>query len=248
MVVESSDFAFAAPAQIDAGFVRLQQVNRGQELHHVTLVRIPDSGSVEELVAGTTDLGAVPPGYALVGGPNGVGPEGVSTAELELRPGQYALLCLIPSADHVPHFRKGMVSSLEVTPGNEVTPEGHDAAPAPVDMTLRLTEYGFGWERMPAAGRHRIRVQNVGMEPHEVFLARLEPGKSAQDLLVWIEQPHGPPPGEPLGGISPLDPQGSNVLTVDFTPGRYALICFLPGPDGTLHFIHGMIQEFDIPA
>jgi hypothetical protein len=36
-------------------------------------------------------------------------------------------------------------------------------------------------------------------------------------------------------------------ITADFTPGEYALICFLPdAKDGKPHFAHGMIQQIHI--
>ncbi len=36
-------------------------------------------------------------------------------------------------------------------------------------------------------------------------------------------------------------------ITADFTPGDYALICFLPdAKDGKPHFTHGMIQQVHI--
>lgn len=114
------------------------------------------------------------------------------------------------------------------------------------DLTLSVAEYGFSWEAPPTAGRHRVKVENRGMEHHEVFIARLEPGKTAQDLLAWFEAADGPPPAEPLGGVGLMKTGLSNVMEIDFTPGRYALYCFVPTSDGMPHFVHGMIQEFDV--
>jgi hypothetical protein len=34
---------------------------------------------------------------------------------------------------------------------------------------------------------------------------------------------------------------------MDFEPGRYALLCFVPDAgDGMPHFMHGMVQEFTV--
>jgi hypothetical protein len=34
---------------------------------------------------------------------------------------------------------------------------------------------------------------------------------------------------------------------MNFTPGHYALICFVPdAKDGKAHFMHGMTQDFDV--
>jgi hypothetical protein len=57
----------------------------------------------------------------------------------------------------------------------------------------------------------------------------------------------GDPPGVPLGGV-PAIPKGTSAyVTFEFTPGEYALICFLPdSKDGKPHFTHGMIQQVHV--
>ncbi len=244
IVIETSDFAFAGPQEMVAGPVRIRMVNKGQELHHVTLVRIPATGSLDHLATETSDVGLMDARYEAFGGPNAVGPGGESVVEVHLEPGSYGLICLIPSPDMVPHFKKGMVAAFTVVDGEEATTAA--AVPADADLTLSLAEYGFAWESPPTAGRHRIKVENRGMEAHEVFIARLAPGKTAHDLLTWIEAPEGPPPGEALGGVGFMKTGLSNIMEVELTPGRYALYCFVPTVDGVPHFVHGMIQEFDV--
>lgn len=241
ITIETTDHAYAGPARIEAGLVRVRMANAGPELHHVTIVRIPESGSLEDLVANTSDHGMMPPGYEAVGGPNAVNPGAESVTDLELEAGSYALICLIPSPDGVPHFRKGMVAPLEV-----VAAEGGVRAADAWDRTLTLGEYAFSWDTPPTAGHQRIRVENVGTEGHEVFIARLAEGKNAQDLLAWIEKPDGPPPGDALGGVGFMAQGRWNVMDLDLQPGRYALYCFVPAPDGAPHFVHGMMQELEI--
>jgi uncharacterized cupredoxin-like copper-binding protein len=80
-----------------------------------------------------------------------------------------------------------------------------------------------------------------------VVLARLAPGKTAEDLNRWIHNMDGPPPAEFLGGVTALDPGKSNTFTANFTPGEYALICPLPSvKDGEPHSMKGMIQQFTV--
>lgn len=241
---ETTDHAYAGPSRIEAGLVRVRMANAGPELHHVTIVRIPESGSIDDLVANTSDHGTMPPGYEPMGGPNAVNPGAEMVTELELEAGSYALFCLIPSPDGVPHFRKGMVTALEVV-------DGEATAAAEVggwDRTLTLAEYAFSWDTQPTVGPQRIRVENAGTEGHEVFIARLAEGKTSQDLLAWFEAQEGPPPADALGGVGFLARSRWNVMDVDLTPGRYALYCFVPAPDGAPHFVHGMMQEFEIQA
>jgi uncharacterized cupredoxin-like copper-binding protein len=46
-----------------------------------------------------------------------------------------------------------------------------------------------------------------------------------------------------LGEVSELDPGGSGALTVHLDPGKYLLICNVPG-----HYAAGMWTEFDVTA
>jgi hypothetical protein len=62
-----------------------------------------------------------------------------------------------------------------------------------------------------------------------------------------MEKMDGPPPGKALGGVAGIAPGMSQSFTADFTPGNYALICFLPdATDGKPHFVHGMIQQIAV--
>ena len=50
-----------------------------------------------------------------VGGPNSPMPGGESSATLDLEPGNYVLVCVIPAmTDGQPHFMKGMVKEIIV--------------------------------------------------------------------------------------------------------------------------------------
>ena len=36
------------------------------------------------------------------------------------------------------------------------------------------------------------------------------------------------------------------VLTADLVPGDYGIVCYIPTPEGTPHFMEGMVEEFTI--
>jgi hypothetical protein len=114
---------------------------------------------------------------------------------------------------------------------------------------MSLRDYSFVLSSVPSAGRHVFQVRNDGDQTHEVELVQLAPGKSVHDVLAWVEKPAGPPPGMPLGGVSPLSRGGVASFEVELAPGRYGMICFLPDvKDGRPHHEHGMMQEFEVPA
>lgn len=97
------------------------------------------------------------------------------------------------------------------------------------------------------AGRHSIKVENAGAEPHHVVLVKLAPGKTMNDLQVSIRNPEEvEPPVTAVAGVSALSPGAETYFEADLSPGDYALFCVIPGPDGREHIEHGMIQHVRI--
>lgn len=56
-------------------------------------------------------------------------------------------------------------------------------------------------------------------------------------------------PGAPIGGTTSMARGEENLITLDFTPSEYALLCFVAdAKDGKPHFVHGMVQQITIAA
>lgn len=239
----ASDYAFEAPDTITAGPTRIQMTNTGKEFHHVIAVHIDPGHTVDELMK-SMGPGAPPAWAHMMGGPIGPSPGGAATTTaLNLIPGTYALICVVPSPDGVPHVAKGMVRELTVLPATAAAA----AAPLAGDVTLTLADYSFTPSAPLTAGKQTIRVVNSAAQPHEVVFIRLVPGKTGADVAAFAEKPVGTPPGEVIGGASFIAGPGENFVELDLTPGKYAMICFIPdAKDGKPHFVHGMIQEFTI--
>jgi hypothetical protein len=242
--VVATDYAFSMPDTLPAGATTFHLVNRGRELHHLYLARLPRGKTAADVVA-AFKAGGAPPSWATdVGGPNGADPGTTSlAATVPLTPGHYAALCIVPGPDGVPHVMKGMYRDLVVTPATQ--PARLDLTPARTIITL--TDYAFQSSARLTAGVHRVLVRNAGMQSHELELARLLPGKTPADLAAWAERMAGPPPARFLGGISPLGPGRENELTLKLAPGHYVMLCFVPdAKDHKPHVAHGMVHDFVI--
>jgi hypothetical protein len=237
--VRTRDFAFEAPDSVPAGLTTIRLENRGQELHHLQLLRLTGGHEFAELEDSIAAGGRLPDWAERVGGPNvpGAGPSEVT---LHLRAGTYAMVCLIPSpTDGKSHFRKGMVHRLVV-----VGPSLPVAPALKADTRLALDDYAFRVDTLLPAGRRRIQVTNVGRQHHEVVLFRLAPGKTPADLLAWASKLVGPPPGVPSGGTTEIAPGGVNLVDVSLVPGEYALVCFARNPGEThSHASRGMVAR-----
>ncbi|HET7552990.1 MAG TPA: hypothetical protein VFK04_16975 [Gemmatimonadaceae bacterium] len=241
--ITATEFAFQAPDTIHAGLTTFRLVDTGKQLHHAQLVRLDDGKTIADLESAMKKGGPPPSWMVFAGGPNAPRPGGgVSVATQELEPGNYAIICIIPGPDHLPHIMKGMMHPLTVVPAVGV-PAQEPAA----DVVVHMKEYGYQLSTPITAGAHRLRVENDGSQPHELELVRLADGKSLVDFEKWVDSQQGPPPGEPLGGVATMAPGEDAFFSSDFTPGKYALICFVPDPsDGKPHFVHGMAKEITV--
>jgi hypothetical protein len=238
--VHAKDFSFDAPDSVGAGWVTFRMVNDGPDLHHMQIARLDSGKTVADFAAAMKNPGPPPKWVVFVGGPNAADPKLESNATLNLPEGNYVLLCFVDTPDHVPHMAKGMVRPLKVTAST--TPGTEPAA----DVTVNMSDYAFAVQGPLTAGKHTFKVVNKGPQDHEIELVKFAPGKSAKDLVAWIAKFEGPPPGSALGGVAGVVKGGTGYFTADLTPGDYGLICFVPGPDGKVHAIHGMVKDFKV--
>lgn len=244
VTVTASDFAFDAPDTVTAGAVTFRLANQGPDLHHVYVVRLDEGKTVDSLLAALEKNPAHPPAFAHdMGGPNTPAPGGESLATVELTPGEYVMLCVIPGPDGVPHLAKGMMKPFTVVPA-----AGAAAAMPEADLTLTLVDYGFEFSEPLTAGRKRILLRNGAEQSHEVLFVRLAPGKTLQDVLAWLEK-GGEVPGEPVGGNAAMAADVTNLIEADFEAGEYALLCFIPDhKTGKPHLMHGMASQITVAA
>lgn len=245
VTITASDFKFEGPDTIAAGLTTLRLKNAGPGLHHLVLIRSDEGKTTDDVVAALKAQHDGPPPSWMheVPAPNAPAPGGESNTTVVLAPGNYTMLCFVDVPDHVPHAMKGMIKSLTVTPAYGASRAVLPAA----STTMTLKDYAFDISKPLHAGRQTIRIRNSATQPHEVELVRLAPGKNIQDMLAWLEKMDGPPPGQPLGGVVGVEPGALANFTADLTPGKYALICFIPdAKDGKPHFMHGMTREIAI--
>lgn len=243
VTITARDYVFDAPNTVPAGLTTIRLINRGPSLHHVQLIKLDSGKTLEDFLAALKAGGPPPRWASMAGGPNPPQPGSSASATVMLQPGNYAITCFVPAADGMPHLMKGMARPLTVTASSR--PSGTEPA---ADVTVKLVDYDFQLARPLTHGRHTLRIENDGAQPHEIAIVRLAPGTSPSDFAKWGEHPTGPEPGTMLGGVSGIMPGMHAFITVDLPPGEYGLICFLPdGKDGKPHYEHGMEKEIKIP-
>jgi hypothetical protein len=259
--IAATDYAFAVPEVVTGGFVQVNFVNRGREDHHAQIVRLNDGVTRDQFKATLTSVlqavategeGAYMKLFevaSVAGGPGMIAPGGQLDVVAELPAGEYALVCFVAGPDGVSHVAKDMVQYFTVSAPAADAP----AAPAS-SFAVDLADFAFSELPEMRTGRTTIEVRNTGSEPHELIVLKLEGVTLAQLMEIM----HSPPPADSsqmaappftsMGGVQALMPGGKGWVTLDLTPGNYALVCFIPSPanEGQPHVAMGMAKEFTI--
>lgn len=248
VTLTATDYAFEAPDTIPAGFTTFRMVNNSDQFHMAQLIKLEGGRTLDDFLQAYSEafrtVGPRPEWAQRLGGPGVAEPHGESNTTQHLEAGSYAWICLVnPPPDRMPHVMKGMAHPFVVR-ANGATAASRAAPEAAV--VIRLVDYAFSVSAPLTAGRHMIRVENAGAEPHEVGLMRLAPGKTMQDLEAWMQTFQGPPPASSVGGVSSLAANTEAYFEADLTPGDYVLICLVTAPDGRPHTEHGMIHHIRI--
>ena len=103
------------------------------------------------------------------------------------------------------------------------------AAPA-IGVTLNEWEIGLDAGEIPA-GTTEVHADNIGVLQHELVLIRVE------DDDVSLTTTNGVADLAPLGDgligeLADLSPGATGAVSVDLSPGRYVVLCNIPGHYG----------------
>jgi len=238
MRIAAHDYGYDMPARVPAGLVHLRLVNRGPDIHEAMVVHFTSAGSAAQYVDSVrahVDF----PAFAEDLGGAGLAAAGDSTdVYLQLEPGHYAIVCW--KGDHL---SRGMARGFVV--------EADSSAPVTLphaDLSILMSEYGYQLSGPITAGRHVIRVENRGSQPHEADIIRLAAGQTPRDYIAWLDGgEQGQPPAEVAGGTGDFWPGHTVWMAVNLPPGRYFIICQVPDAgDGKPHYDHGMTREFEV--
>jgi len=163
-----------------------------------------------------------------------------------MRPAPYLAVALAAVA--IPGLAAcGSSSSDDTTTKATSIPAGGLTTAKPADTTASSTASTgpvavdlSEWKVAPAAatvkaGKVTFDAKNVGQVPHELVVIKTD--KPAGDLGTGSEVSEKGSVGE----IGDLTPGKSGSKTLDLKPGKYVLICNLPG-----HYMQGMHTAFTV--
>ena len=113
--VTLDEYSFGVESTLAAGPTAFALDNVGEEEHEMVLVKLIEGATVDDALA--AEQAGEDPQQFFQGPPEvGVAGPGEQTfVNTELTPGNYAMVCFIPTPGGVPHVAEGMVTSVEVT-------------------------------------------------------------------------------------------------------------------------------------
>jgi hypothetical protein len=123
-----------------------------------------------------------------------------------------------------------------------------DVGVTPPVIDIMASDYAFDAPDTLPAGLVTIRLMNHGREPHHAQVLRLNDGVSFDDFAAALQAE-----GDRAlrlttltGGPGALSTLKTTEVTLDLTPGSYALACFISGPDGVPHLAKGMLKPLTV--
>lgn len=122
------------------------------------------------------------------------------------------------------------------------------AAPQPAVLTLIAKDFSYDLPPQLDAGLTKIVFKNEGAEPHHAQFARIKDEVTNEQLAAALQQ--GPDAALPFvtfpGGPAVIDPGQNLEVTINLTPGRYVVLCFVAGHDGVAHAAKGMVSMTEV--
>lgn len=221
-LITATDFAFEAPDTVRAGLVTFRLENQGLSTHQVVLLRLEDGRTLRELERELVTTGRLPKWAVDVGGPGATIPGSTNEVVIAVEPGRHVLLCAVRTADGTLALMRGMYRAMEVVgPAAPVEPPAGD-------VTVLMSSQAVAIRGAIRAGSSRIRVRNGTSASRELRIYPVRGANVERRLQSWLASEQGPPPADPVAGVTALPPGGWAVLGVTLPRGEYMLVSRAP--------------------
>jgi hypothetical protein len=241
----SGVYAIDGARSLPRGAIRFAVTNSGKTERGAELVAVAGDHGIAEAFVALTRLqkGARMPSWLRwAGGIGVVRPGQRGSFTVDLGPGRYY------AVDRSFAGAPAALSTLAAKAELEITRQGEPAPLPAAAASITATEYHFR-ARGLSAGRHTVRLENAGIEPHNFVIAPIREGKTLADVKKYVESESGPPPvdfsRETISGV--LAGGTRENLPLDLERGRYALLCFASDrAGGPPHVSKGMLNEITV--
>lgn len=254
---ETNDF----PTEVEAGRYHVVLDNQSDQLEiDLEFWQLPEGVTLDDVMTfleeaqESGDFTVPEYFYDMVfnGGPTTF-PGQTDDAVLDLTPGEW----IVNLYTYNPETEEANDNPVTVT----VTGEMPELEEPTSDAVIELVEMDFVVPESFTAGPQIWEVTNSGNQPHHLVLARVPDG-TTEEQVIELAGTFTAPPASPEVAASPVVQPATlsfedvqeifytliltenmyNLYDINLEPGTYAMICFLPAPDGTPHVLMGMVE------
>lgn len=233
--IKVGEYYILAPDSISAGLVTLRLSQTGDvvkpfpadmeklkadltyHFHMVWLVRLDSAKTAGDLLKAERDR-APTPWARILGGPGFADAPGSSNVTMNLKPGNYALVCYVGSAREDRnryHLLKGMIRPLTVV-GEPVSAN----LPKP-RLTIVLRDSVVEMPKTLVAGAYRVLVRNKGRRASDIGINRVKPGYTVEQAQAWRSRFLTEPPRHAVGGLVWIEADSALMTSITLKPGDY---------------------------
>ena len=173
--VQGDEYVFVMPDEAEAGVVKFDISNVGDELHEYALGRLAPGKTLDDVKTALASGQEEPPDWFTdAGGVPLLSPGEELGLTRELEAGTYVFLCFIPSPNGVPHVELGMLKAFEL--------KGDSGAELPEpDAVIVANDAGYEIPTL-SSGQQTIELRNADDREREFFLVALEPGAELDEI------------------------------------------------------------------
>lgn len=124
---------------------------------------------------------------------------------------------------------------------------GPQQPPEPNTVTVIASDFGYQAPDQIPSGVTTLRMVNAGAEPHHTVIARIDAGRTVDELLdEYRTENYWPEYVTYVGGPGEAMPGDTSSVTLQLEPGHYVLLCFIFSPDGAPHLMKGMTRMLEV--
>ncbi len=127
--------------------------------------------------------------------------------------------------------------------------EANEIDPDATRVDVTASEYTFDFDTEVPAGPVTFVMTNAGQEVHFMAFSRINEGHTLEEALAYDGDPDDAGITSPVkydSGLAAPGGEDEEAVTQDLEAGSYAMLCFIPGPDGTPHAFSGMAVPFTV--
>jgi hypothetical protein len=122
------------------------------------------------------------------------------------------------------------------------------APQAPAEVTYTVQDGGYAGPDTIAPGWTKVNLTLAGQSVEHAQFIRLDDGHTPDDLAAALaaDPENFPAWSHPLGGPNAPDPGGTANAYVNFVPGSYALLSFIPNAEGVPGLARGFLRAVTV--